>query len=73
MKAKGSIQILFKEAALLQSVQHPIPPVEMGVIMPLLNGRGRSPVERNRETREENSAPITAAPLRVSGDDLPPL
>jgi hypothetical protein len=39
-------------------VQHPIPPVEMGVVMPLLKGRGHSSVGRNRETREENGAPI---------------
>ena len=45
--------------------------VEMGVVMPLLKGRGHSPVGRNRETREENGAPITTAPFHVSGDDFP--
>jgi hypothetical protein len=34
------------------SVQHPIPRVEMGVVMPLLKGRGHIPMGRNRETAD---------------------
>ena len=52
-------------------VQHPISPVEMGVVVPLLKGRGHSPVGRNRETRKENGEPITTAPLHAPVDDLP--
>jgi hypothetical protein len=40
------------------------------MVMPLLKGRGHSPVGHNWETREENGAPITTAPLYVSGDDF---
>ena len=57
--------------AFSKCVQHPIPLVETGVVMPLLKERDHSPVGRNRETREENGTPITTAPLNVSGGDLP--